>query len=227
MDLDTRLTLLKQIYARHNAFFEHRERACRKFCSACCTCNVTMTTLEGYVIVSSLDQAGQLAPTKALEHTLAGKRFQPRVTTNGFAELCMQGNPVPEEPVDPAWGTCPFLEQNVCTIYPARPFGCRAMMSVSDCRQTGVADMDELALTVNNTFLQVIEHLDITGFFGNLSDIIQFLMADGTMTTYRRGDALSPPRGLVRNQAIKLLMVPPEHRAQIEPLLRSFDVLFT
>ena len=177
MDLDTKLAQLKEIYRHHDLFFAQRNVACHQFCAACCTCNVTLTSLEGYLIASTLNASSQWDQMPAIQRTLERRRFQPQVTINGLAALCMQDEPVPEEACDPRWGTCPFLVQDACTIYNVRPFGCRAMMSVSDCRQTGYADMDELALTVNNVFLQAIEHLDHTGLSGNLSDMIDYFMA--------------------------------------------------
>ena len=133
---------------------------------------------------------------------------------------------MPEESCDPRWGTCPFLVDDACSIYDVRPFGCRAMMSVSDCRHTGYADMDEMALTVNNVFLQAIEHLDHTGLSGNLSDMIQNFMTKGVLEAYRDNTLTEPPGGLIRNQPIKILMIPPEHRSEIEPLLHSLGFLF-
>jgi len=226
MDLETKIALLKQIYTRHDEFFAGRKVACRKFCAACCTCNVTMTTLEGYLIVSSLGQAERKQHQPSVQQTLAGRRFQPQVTINAMAALCVAGQAVPEETSDPRWGRCPFLKQAACTIYHVRPFGCRAMMSKHDCAQTGYAAMDDFTLTVNNVFLQTIEHLHHDGLSGNLSDIIQFIISTDKAETGCGDNLKSPANGLIRNQVLKTLMIPPEHRVQAQPLLRSLGLLF-
>lgn len=226
MDLETKTAQLKQIYTRHDEFFAHRTVACRKFCASCCTCNVTLTTLEGYLIVSSFNKDARKDLLLAVKNILAGRRFQPQVTINTLAALCMQGAPLPEETSDPRWGPCPFLDQEACTIYHVRPFGCRAMMSEKDCNHTGYAAMDEFALTVNNIFLQTIEHLDQDGLSGNLSDIIDFFGSSTKFEAYLHNNLGSPANGLIRNRPIQMLMIPPEHRMRVEPLLRSLGFLF-
>jgi len=225
MDLEAKIAHLKQIYARHDEFFNQSNVACREFCASCCTCNVTMTTLEGYLIVSSLGQAERKQHQPSVQRILAGRRFQPQVTINALAVLCMRGETVPQENSDPQWGRCPFLDKEACTIYPVRPFGCRAMMSEKDCSRTGYATMDEFTLTVNNIFLQTIEHLDQDGFSGNLSDIIAFLNSPATFEAYLRTDLERPANGLIRNHPIQILMIPPEHREQADPLLRSLGFI--
>lgn len=226
MDLETKLTQLKHIYRRHDAFFSQRKVACRKFCTSCCTCNVTMTTLEGYLIRTSLNEDARKNFLPSVQRILAGRRFQPQVTLNALAALCMQDETVPEETSDPQWGCCPFLEKEACTIYHVRPFGCRAMMSEKECSRTGYAMMDDFTLTVNNIFLQTIEHLDQGGLSGNLSDIIAFFDSPATIEAYFCNDLGPPANGLIHNQPIQILMIPPEHRTQAESLLRSLGFLF-
>lgn len=221
MDLETKIAQLKQIYKCHDDFFNQRKVVCRKFCAACCTCNVTATTLEAQLIVPSLDPTDQAKLARMLKPILAGQRFQPQVTINALAVMCMQGETVPDENSDPRWGRCPFLKQEACSIYPVRPFGCRAMLSEHDCSRTGYASMDDLALTVNNIFLQAIEHLDQNGLYGNLSDIIQFILSNGALETGYTESPPKPANGLIRNRPIKMLMIPPEHRKQAEPVLRA------
>ncbi len=226
MDLETKLAQLKQIYKRHDDFFDNRKMACRKFCASCCTCNVTMTTLEGYLVLSYLNKDARKDLLPSVQRIMSGQRFQPQVTINALATLYMRDQTVPEETSDPQWGCCPFLEKEVCTIYHVRPFGCRAMMSAKDCSQTGYAMMDEFALTVNNIFLQTIEHLDQDGLSGNLSDIIDFINSSPKFEAYLHNDQEPPASGLIRNQPIQMLMIPPEHRIQTESLLRSLGFLF-
>jgi hypothetical protein len=100
------------------------------------------------------------------------------------------------------------------------------MMSEKDCSQTGYATIDEFTLTVNNIFLQAVEHLDRDGLSGNLSDIIVFFSSPTTIEAYLCNHLEPSASGLIRNHPIQRLMIPPEHRAQAEPLLRSIGFLF-
>lgn len=107
------------------------------------------------------------------------KRYRPRLTTNGFAALCMKGEEIRDEENDPSWGKCPLLtEEQACPIYEKRPFGCRALLSEMSCSETGYAQIPPLILTINNIFMQYIEHLDAEGFSGNFTDMIISCMDD-------------------------------------------------
>ncbi|MCF6249529.1 MAG: hypothetical protein L3J69_19565 [Desulfobacula sp.] len=55
------------------------------------------------------------------------------MTTNMFARLCMEGQPLPEEENDPSRGVCPFWVDDKCSIYDVRPLGCRAFLSTVSC----------------------------------------------------------------------------------------------
>jgi hypothetical protein len=74
--------------------------------------------------------------------------------------------------------------------------------------------------------LQTIEHLDQGGLSGNLSDIIDFINSSPKFEVYLHNDQEPPASGLIRNQPIQMLMIPPEHRIQTESLLRSLGFLF-
>lgn len=149
------------------------------------------------------------------------RHFKPQTTTNQMARHCMTGQEIPEEIIDPAWGSCPLLSQKECPIYPIRPFGCRCMMSKTICAETGYADIDAFTLTVANLFNQFIEHLDQDGMTGNLMDVLLFLDDKNNLSAYQSDKMKTTAKGLIPNSPIPVLMIPPEHRLLVEPLLKA------
>ena len=222
MSIEKRCDQLNAIYAIYETFTARVDRACRKHCAACCTCNVSMTTLEGWMIYKyflSTSDSGD-AVLKRLAQEPPERRFQPTVTINRMVEMCVSGEEPPDEQSDPAAGRCPLTDQDICSIYAVRPFGCRAMTSTEDCSLSGEAHMPELILTVNNVVMQFIEALDRPGASGNMIDVLDFLS-----DPQRRQDYLDlrfsqwPP--LQANRGFSVLMIPPEHRLVVQPLVQD------
>ena len=204
---------LGRIYALYESQLANEQLACRKFCSTCCTRNVTVTSAEGKGIIAYLKQTNNTGLLKRAAPVLEQQRYLPRITINGMAAYCLAGLEPPEEQIDPAGSPCPFLEQNACSIYPVRPFACRCLISFVPCRNLGYAEVSEFLLTVNNLFLQIIEHADAGGRFGNLSDMLLFL---------NRGSD-SPVQTLIYNRPAPALMVPPEHRSRAKPIITALQ----
>ena len=192
-------------------------RVCRKGCADCCTCNVIVTSLEIRFLLQSLDPGGLAELKQRRDKNFPQKRYIPKMTTNQFAGLCVSGQNIPEEDNNPDWGKCPLLEADCCTIYEARPFGCRSMMSQVYCRETGYAQVPPLALTITNIFLQYIEHVDHRGFSGNLSDMLALSLEN--LTRFEKN------QDCIKNMKMPVLLVPPEHRFAVAPLLTQLAAL--
>jgi len=186
-----------------------------------CTRNVTLTTLEGYRIVSHLNLQDQMPFLEILKKDLALPRFQPRTTTNQIARLCAAGKEIPAEEINAAWGACPLLEENLCRIYAVRPFGCRSLVSRKKCAETGCAEVDDFLLSVNTVFLQYIEHIDMAGRSGNLTDVLLWLESEKNRQDYEKGEL--PQSKLIGNQPIRFVFVPPEQRDRMKPILNALQ----
>lgn len=215
--IDSRIQRLGSLYELYDRFIGETKFACHRGCSECCTCNVTLTSLEVDYIRFLLGARETEVIIERVRKNLSIKRFQPGTTLNGFARACMEGCDVPDEENDPGWGSCPLLSNRVCTIYRVRPFGCRSLVSVGECAVEGVATLSPLILTVNNVFMQYIEHLDCNGVSGNLSDMFLALA----------GDDLPILPITIKNQKMDGFMVPPEHRQKVGPLLMEMTRIFT
>jgi hypothetical protein len=102
------------------------------------------------------------------------------------------------------------------------------MISETDCRDTGYAQMDPFVFTVNNIFLQYIEHIDVQGGFGNLADVLIYLESDVHRKEYRLKGLKNSKHKLIPNLPATVVPVPPEHRRRAQPLLkmlRSIEAL--
>jgi len=209
--------ILKKIYQLYEKALADTKVVCREKCADCCTCNVIVTSLETAFILQSLDTERLADLKQRLKEMFPGKRYIPKMTTNQFAAYCLSGQEIPEEENNPDWGKCPFLEEDRCSLYRVRPFGCRSMMSQVNCDKTGYAQVPPLALTITNIFLQYIEHLDYQGVSGNLSDMLAL-----DIKNYENSDT---PELFIRNMKIQGLMVPPEHRSAVAPLLKQIAAL--
>ena len=225
MDMTSKIALLDQLYRLFDDFAGKETLACKRQCATCCTCNMTLTTLEGYKIISLLDARIKATLVQHLYGAVEQRRFKPQITTNQMARRCMTGQEIPEEVIDPTWGSCPFLSQKECPIYPIRPFGCRCMMSKTICAETGYADIDAFTLTVANLFNQSIEHLDQSGMTGNLIDVLLFFEDKTNLVAYQSDKMDTAAEGLIPNSPIPVLMIPPEHRRRVEPLLKALKEL--
>ena len=221
MDLQARLAALDRIYRIYDEFSRRLAISCKPRCSLCCTPHVTMTTLEGLRIVSYLTSADRVDLFENLRRFQDETRFQPQITTNAIADLCAEGKDPPEEADVTVSGTCPFLTDDLCPIYPSRPFGCRCLVSKHRCHEHGWADVDPFVLSVNTLFLQHIEHLDAKGASGNLTDVIGFLESAANREHYRRSGYDDASGLLIPNRPMKVLMIPPEHRERIMPILEK------
>ena len=97
MNIKRKLNALDQIYAVYDEFVADLELACHKRCSRCCTRNVTLTTLEGYRIISSLTGEDKHHLIRLLEQEASLPRFKPTISINAIAENCANDKAVPEE----------------------------------------------------------------------------------------------------------------------------------
>jgi Fe-S-cluster containining protein len=217
-----RTAVLNQLYGIYDDFIYGQNVCCKKKCDFCCTRNVTLTTLEGNNIVEYINLNRKWELFERLKINLHKKRFVPKVTINNLAEMVCNGLNPPEEEIDPNWGPCPLLTDQECPIYPVRPFGCRCLVSQAPCRENGYAKLDPFVLTINYLFLQAIEHIDNQGLLGNLTDILLLLESVEMRKNYSR-NLLKPDRKKIRNSPIKFLMIPPEHRLRVKPILEEIQ----
>jgi Fe-S-cluster containining protein len=221
MMLEKKIAALDRIYAAYDRVCATLDVACKKYCARCCTSNVTLTTLEGYKIVDHLIAAGKLNIIDELKHTVATTRYQPQISTNRLAELYAAEAKVPEEEMAAEWEDCPLLTKTVCSIYNLRPFGCRCFVSRKNCAEMGFADIDDFTASVNTVFLQTIEHLDADGCCGNLIDVLQVMESEENRQAYAKDRLKCETNGLIVNWSLKVLMIPPEHRTKMEPILEE------
>jgi Fe-S-cluster containining protein len=219
MQIPYKLSVLSRVYDLHDTFWSHFNFACVRGCSACCTQNVTITSLEGYRIVRHLASTKQIDLLQRLQPTAAQERFQPSLTTNEIAALCLQRQDLPEEAADWPQAQCPFLSENECPIYSERPFGCRCFSSTKKCDLTTHAEVDPFLLTANMLFMQFVEAIDEGGLFGNMTDVLLCLKSDVHRKQYEIHPNLNRPPGLCVNRGIPGLLVPSEHQTRIQPLL--------
>ena len=220
MKLKKKLAALDQIYKIYDNVVSGLDLACKKHCSHCCTTGITLTTVEGYKIIKLLDSDGDAEWIQKIKQASKQPHFLPQITTNQLANMCAQGIEPPAEESS-EWKSCPFLTEKQCPIYAVRPFGCRCMVSRHDCGKEGYADMDDFVLSVNTLFLQTIEHLDTAGCSGNLLEVLGVLAAKKNRQAYEDNRFKCGGAGLLANQPLEVLMIPPEHRAKMEPILQS------
>jgi Fe-S-cluster containining protein len=176
VDRVTDTEMLEALYKAYDSWTKQYQFACRRGCASCCTQSVTMTTLEGERIIEYVRESGQL-DTYAPRLKDCRPAMRPTQTTNQFAANCLAREEPAEEEVEWDFTPCIFLDQDLCTIYPVRPFGCRSFSSTHDCSVHGSALVAPVLITVNTVALQIIEHLNSRGgFWGNMVDILRQLL---------------------------------------------------
>jgi hypothetical protein len=221
MDIASNLKILDQIYAIYDKFAASLDLACRKYCDHCCTSGVILTTLEGYKIIGSLTSDSTRAVIQHIRSASELKRLRPQLTTNRLAQLCAEGVDPPEEADNLNLPGCPLLLDHECPIYELRPYGCRCLVSRHNCGETGYAEIDDFVLSVNTVFLQTIEHVDAAGCSGNLVDVLQAMSEENNREAYCSGALHCSANKLIPNQPLEVLMIPPEHRTKMEPILQE------
>ena len=214
MKIERKLKALRQVLALYDELAGALETACRPGCSRCCTDRVTLTTLEACSLLETLPAA----QTERLIRSAGARSHGAVLTTNALAELCAAGREPPEAD-DEAAGTCPLLAGDLCPVYALRPFNCRCFVSRAACAEQGYAEVDEATVAVNTLFLQTIEHIDAGGCTGYLPDVVAALTDPEHAQAYREGTLGCAACGLAPNRPLRVLMVPPDHRARIDPIV--------
>lgn len=202
--------VLNVIY-RHADWTSGSDIACRKGCAACCTQHVTMTTLEGEMIIEYLQATGRGEQVSRLLDTIHIPKSDSGMTTNRFARLCLNGREIPEHDDARHFTPCFFLENDLCTIYPARPFGCRSFFSLKPCAENGSSEMRPVQVTLNTVFMQIIEHLDQGRPWGRMAAVLLSLCAPSG----------KPLPNLQPAEPLPGFLVPPDEEQEITPYIDS------
>ena len=221
MDIEGRIELLQEIYRQYDEIIADYQLYCRRQCALCCTRNVTISTLEALFMIRSWEAAGTEEWMSQVRQAAKEPRLLPVTTLNQFAELCARDAPIPKGGGYVETQACPFLDEELCTIYDSRPFGCRAMVSRTHCGTHQQADMPEFVLTVNNVLMQYIEALDVNRYAGNMIDVLLLMSHPLQRRSYEAELAMHPTASLLPNRPISVLMVPPEHQQRVQPLLQA------
>jgi len=169
--------VLHAVYRVYSRWVESFPLACHMGCSACCTRSVTMTSLEGEMILDFVKGKGGEKWLREKLALVVPEQSRPGISTNMFAEACLNHRELDGETFG-CWdfAPCVFLEEQICTIYEARPFGCRSFGSLAQCAADREAEMAPIHLAVNTVFTQVIEHIDSDGgYWSTMTDILHSL----------------------------------------------------
>lgn len=179
MNESTKRQVLEIIFTAFETWSEQFDLACHKGCAICCTQDVMMGREEAVLLLEHA--VGEHGP-EWLAQKLSGARVHRPLfqTTNEYAAACLAGTGTAEKDVRRG-GICPFLEQEVCTVYPARPFSCRCFASTQVCRRHASALLPAPYLSAATAVSQVIEHLGQAALWGNMLDVL-YLLAPPSVT---------------------------------------------
>ncbi len=72
-------------------------------------------------------------------------------------------------------------------------------------------------------FLQFIEHIDLKGLYGNMTDILSFLNNNNNLKNYEEKQGYENSPKLLKNLKLKMLLVPPEHRNGAMPIIQAIQ----
>lgn len=168
------LQIIFDIFHRWNS---ELEVSCKRGCSSCCTQNVTITAVEAELILRFVMENGMSSWLADKLHKANGHQ-PPKMTSNDFASACLEGKEVtPGE--HPNLASCPFLENEICRIYPARPFGCRLFISTARCSTSQPAQMPDHYFEGATAVSQLLEHLGQKEYWGNMLDVLPALLDIG------------------------------------------------
>jgi hypothetical protein len=160
---------LRAIYDRfEKEVSQYKENAiCKLGCTYCCTDvgNVDINTLEGLMV---WERINSFAPEQ--KHRIRHKLDQNKRQKE-------QGR----------IARCPFLgEDGACLIYDIRPFSCRQLYSVRECRGQGPT-VHRQAVTMAKKAVRDMQGIDDTGYSGHLSFILYLLDKANFRTLYVKG----------------------------------------
>jgi Fe-S-cluster containining protein len=144
-----------------------KDAICKLGCTYCCTDvgNVDTNTLEGLIIRERIEKL-------------------PRETKNEIGEkLSHHRQEKKNGPIAP----CPFLEDNsACLIYDVRPFSCRQLYSIRECRGRGPT-VHRQVVALAKKAVREMQQLDDTGYSGHLGHILYLLKKPGFRDFYLAG----------------------------------------
>lgn len=204
--------ILTLIYTTFDHWLDQWDFVCQKGCSACCTQNVTMTGLEGEHIRDFIQERQQEEWFRGILQSV-DCIDRPGPTTNEFAASCLQGEEI-EQPLQAHLEPCPFLVEHCCTIYEVRPFNCRCFVSFEKCGPNHAAVVHEYILSASTALMQIIEHLDQRGQWGNMLDILR-------MQTDHFQDNKQISQQIHECKTLPGFLIPPEDFDKVQPLLES------
>jgi len=206
--MDHKKELLTCIFTVYSRWVERFPLACQRGCAACCTQSVTMTSLEGEMILDFLKVRDR---DNRLSEQLAQKEpgnNGAAITTNQYAKACLGHQEITEDTLG-GWDftPCIFLSGDVCSIYEVRPFGCRCFGSLVRCSENSEAEIAPMHLTVNTVFSQIIEHICCDGgYWGNMTEILGDLIENGASGSAERLLPAQPiPGFLLEPYEVKLI----------------------
>lgn len=144
-----------------------KDAICKIGCTYCCTDvgNVDTTTLEGVIILERVNSLPQ--PLKG--------QVKKKIAQNRLKKE--------KEKI----ARCPFLkEDDTCLIYDIRPFSCRQLYSIRECRGRGPTVHRQATEVVKKT-VREMQRLDDTGYSGHISFILYLLDKPGFRKLYLSG----------------------------------------
>ena len=177
--------IVELIYDRFENWSSQFGFACNKGCAVCCTTDVNITAPEGEML---LDHIAATHGLHWLAEKLAGLPPAHRPlsqTTNDYARACLEGWEIDDEERRQG-GVCPFLQDNICSVYPARPFSCRCFASTICCRRGGNALLPPEYISAATAVSQIIEHVGQFSLWGTMIDVLT-LQAAAAGHISRRG----------------------------------------
>ncbi|MDY6951125.1 MAG: YkgJ family cysteine cluster protein [Thermodesulfobacteriota bacterium] len=169
MEWDAKTQALQQVYERFERDTEEfkKHALCRIGCTYCCTDvgNVDANTLEGLIIWKRV------------------RRFPPGLKGRIKKKLAQNRVAKERHPIAP----CPFLQKDgTCLIYDIRPFSCRQLYSIRECRGRGPT-VHRQAVALAKRAVRDLQKLDDTGYSGHLSYILHLFDHSGFKEAYLSG----------------------------------------
>lgn len=210
---DGKLRILRAIYGwSDDIAWSLQKWVCRSGCPTCCTASVALTTLEAAYL---WEEHSELLRRCMIQWSDNYSLPPFTMTTNEHASLCIEQLECEEfaEPVVRA--PCPLLKDGRCLCYDARPLMCRMMFSLDPCSEASKAAISQHLLTLSTVSMQMVEHLDQTGWSGYLIDLLPYFDKPAFLTEYRAGVRRTQHPRMRPNKPSPGLLVPPEHRVEM------------